>query len=178
VPRPRINGLALRLAVPDAVTSEASDRVIDPALRVQLAAYIAAAPDRAITFSVGGRSATKGSTVAFVTNAGEVKTAAANKLLASWCEDVAWSARAARVKRVAKPGAVAVRLLLVFERPKTVPVDERPHMTVPPDADKCLRAALDALTGVAYDDDAQVVHAHAFKIYGPRAEVVFQVWEV
>lgn len=35
-----------------------------------------------------------------------------------------------------------------------------------PDLDKLVRAVLDALTGLAYHDDAQVVEIHARKVYG------------
>lgn len=38
-------------------------------------------------------------------------------------------------------------------------------MTVKPDTDKLIRSTLDALTGVAYDDDSQVVNISACKIY-------------
>lgn len=41
----------------------------------------------------------------------------------------------------------------------------RPRPTVKPDGDKLSRAVLDALTGVAYLDDAQVAHGPPDKVY-------------
>jgi crossover junction endodeoxyribonuclease RusA len=41
--------------------------------------------------------------------------------------------------------------------------------TVAPDVDKLVRAVLDALTGVLYHDDAQVIQLHAFKAYASEA---------
>jgi Holliday junction resolvase RusA-like endonuclease len=63
-----------------------------------------------------------------------------------------------------------VTLLFVMPRPKTV---KRAEPSVAPDLDKLVRAALDALTSVAYEDDGQVTEIHAIKIYGgvPGLEV-------
>ena len=60
-------------------------------------------------------------------------------------------------------GAVRVDLRFIIPRPKTV---MRSRPSVPPDLDKLIRAVLDALTGVAYKDDAQVTAVSAFKRYG------------
>lgn len=46
-----------------------------------------------------------------------------------------------------------------------------PAMTRNPDIDKLLRAVLDALTGVLYVDDAQVVQLAAVKRYAGRARL-------
>jgi Holliday junction resolvase RusA-like endonuclease len=63
-----------------------------------------------------------------------------------------------------------VTLLFIMPRPKTV---KRAEPSVAPDLDKLVRAALDALTSVAYEDDGQVTEIHAIKIYGgvPGLEV-------
>lgn len=136
------------------------------------------APVGAVTFTVHGKSATKGSSVSFLGEAGAVVTKADNRRLGEWTQAVAWSAKVAGVRRIPKPRAAGVRLVLVFPRPPRVSVAARPYMTVPPDVDKCLRAALDALTGIAYDDDAQIVVSSQIKVYGDRAETIIQVWEV
>ena len=88
-----------------------------------------------------------------------------------------WSARANRIPLIARPGAVGVRIWFLFERPKSAPATERPFMTVKPDIDKVLRAALDALTGLAYEDDAQVVEVQTIKRYSTRTETILQIWE-
>jgi crossover junction endodeoxyribonuclease RusA len=46
-----------------------------------------------------------------------------------------------------------------------------------PDLDKLARAVLDALTGVLYGDDAQVVQLVLFKSYGPSAGLVL-TWDI
>ena len=49
-------------------------------------------------------------------------------------------------------------------------------MTTMPDIDKLARCALDALTGIVFRDDAQIVDLHATKRYGEpeRAELTIR----
>ena len=61
---------------------------------------------------------------------------------------------------------VAVRLAFRLERPKSVKPADRPLPLVKPDIDKLERAVLDALTGVIWKDDAQVVELRGSKVYG------------
>ncbi len=132
----------------------------------------------AITFTVHGPASTKGSTRSFVSaNTGRVVTLADAKSLPAWTQAVAFSAKAAGVKLHLAPQAIGIAVWLIFQRPQSVSVSKRPSMTVKPDVDKCLRATLDALTGIAYADDAQVVAAHVRKRYGGRAETIVQIWE-
>ncbi|MDY0236987.1 MAG: RusA family crossover junction endodeoxyribonuclease [Gudongella sp.] len=63
-------------------------------------------------------------------------------------------------------GAVHVKVRFLFIRPKSASPKKRPDMTVRPDVDKLCRTVLDALTGVAYKDDSQVVGITAIKEYG------------
>ena len=61
--------------------------------------------------------------------------------------------------------AVEVHIVWTLAKPKSTPK----RVTMPtkkPDADKLMRACLDALTGVAYADDSQVVRATVAKQYG------------
>jgi crossover junction endodeoxyribonuclease RusA len=79
--------------------------------------------------------------------------------------------------RLAAEGAVAVEfwsrtsepveleVMFYLERPATVPFSKRAAPTVPPDLDKLIRAVGDALTGVVYDDDSQIVRVLAWKTY-------------
>ena len=57
-----------------------------------------------------------------------------------------------------------VRLVFALRRPKRMPKARR-DMIVKPDLDKLTRAVLDALTGVVWHDDAQVVRLVAVKRY-------------
>ena len=64
-----------------------------------------------------------------------------------------------------RPEAVEVSIIWTLWKPKSTPKKiTRP--TKKPDADKLLRAVLDSLTGVAYEDDSQVVRAVIEKDYG------------
>lgn len=73
---------------------------------------------------------------------------------------------------------VPVRLDLVFylEKPQSVG-KKRAHMVVKPDIDKLVRSTTDALTGILYADDAQVVGMSAFKHYGTpeRVEIMVRI---
>ena len=61
-------------------------------------------------------------------------------------------------------GPVSVRLLFLMPRLKTV-IRKYPTGKREGDVDKLLRAILDAMTGVVYGDDSQVVDAHPRKEY-------------
>lgn len=58
----------------------------------------------------------------------------------------------------------AVKVEITFQMPKGKTV-KREFPTVVPDCDKLARSVLDAMTGILYNDDAQVVELHAFKVY-------------
>lgn len=81
--------------------------------------------------------------------------------LAVWRSAIAIEAR--RAGLTPEPGAVKLDLLFVMPKPRTV---KRESPTVAPDLDKLIRAALDAMTAVAYLDDGQVTEITAQKIYG------------
>jgi len=91
--------------------------------------------------------------------------------LAVWRSTIAWEATLAGCKP--EEGAMKVTLIFVMPRPKTV---KRAEPSVAPDLDKLTRAALDALTSVAYVDDGQVTELHARKIYGniPGLKVIVE----
>lgn len=75
-------------------------------------------------------------------------------------------------------GPVVLELVLRFPRPrghfgsgKNAGVLKASAPAVPgakPDLDKCLRAIGDALTGIAYTDDARIVDAHVLKRYADQ----------
>ena len=60
------------------------------------------------------------------------------------------------------PVSVTIRAFspLPKSRPKRV---ENEPWTISPDIDNIAKAVLDALNGIAYDDDAQVVELHVYK---------------
>lgn len=71
---------------------------------------------------------------------------------------------------------VHVSIAFHFQRPASA--KKRFHPAVKPDLDKLQRAVLDALTGVAFHDDAQVVSISAKKYYAPHDHVRVAVWRV
>lgn len=97
----------------------------------------------------------------------------------------ALAARAARGVWIWEPTREAVRINLLFVLPrpatrtwKTKPM-RREWMTSKPDLDNLAKAILDALTGVLYADDAQVVDLRLAKVIAaggeaPRVAVAMQ----
>ena len=125
-----------------------------------------------LQFYVEGKTATKGSTRSFVRGE-RVVTLADNASLGAWTQAARWAARQAGVGLVAKPRAVKLVVTFMFVKPPSV--KHRDCHTVKPDIDKLLRAVLDALTGIAYEDDAQVTAVDAKKCYGGIEQCVVEV---
>ena len=92
--------------------------------------------------------------------------------LINWRNAIGYAAREAGARKLTT--AVTIDLVFLMPRPKTV---KRSFPAVAPDLDKLIRAVLDALTGIAYDDDGQVVSIHAHKIYGERTGLLVRIDE-
>ena len=86
--------------------------------------------------------------------------------LALWRADIARNAELFGFKPIAS--AVKVELDFVMNRPKST---KRVFPSVKPDLDKLIRAVLDGLTGVAYEDDSQVILIQSSKTYGEKQGV-------
>ena len=135
-----------------------------------------------IAFTVLGTPCPQGSMKAFIDKAGNANMTSDNAKMKPWRQQVGWSALEARAKDgMHEPWGsdVPVRLtaFFVLARPKTCP-KRRIYPTVKPDLDKLKRAVMDALKGVIYKDDAQVVeHGPTAKRYGlpERAEIIVEV---
>ena len=82
--------------------------------------------------------------------------------LTAWRDEVGKRAKEANRYRPACDGPVRLFLIFTLTRGKTV---RRKEPTVNPDIDKLARGILDALKGVLYNDDAQVVQLEAVKRY-------------
>jgi Holliday junction resolvase RusA-like endonuclease len=122
-------------------------------------------------FMVPGPPAVKGSTVAFLDRRGRVVTKQDTKNGKAWAAAVAWSARQAGIVIIPKGVGVIVSVEYALAAPAR-PVRGCP--CVRPDVDKLARALLDALTGVAYEDDGQVVALTVRKVY--ESDTVTRVW--
>lgn len=126
------------------------------------------------TFTVFGPPATKGSTVSFMGHNGRIVTKTDSTGLPAWTQAVGWAARAAGVPLATRNTPVHVRADFMFAKPTSV---RRLAMTVRPDIDKVTRALLDGLTGIAYEDDAQVTQLVVAKRYGDSSCVTVIVME-
>lgn len=101
----------------------------------------------------------------------------------SWEAKVAWFVRQEMTRQgvsmIPKGEPVVVSLWFWRRRPRShfgtgrnadkIKPSAPLYPTSPPDIDKLTRAALDALTGVAWADDAQVVLVNAYKLYSSVA---------
>ena len=138
------------------------------------------------SFFVPGRPATKGSARAYTYRRSAAKGGGIgarvtndNPRAAAWDRLVTIAART-NYKGEPVSGPVAVRLVFLYERPKSHGIRWGKSRTgrLPPatsralgDIDKAARCCLDALTGVLFHDDAQVVSLTAEKQYVVAGEV-------
>lgn len=86
----------------------------------------------------------------------------------SFASSVSWSAVQAGLKPAGGP--VAIHLQFIMPRPKSLP-KRVAHCVKKPDVDKLCRLILDAMTGVAYNDDSQVVQLNSIKRYARNGEL-------
>ena len=118
-------------------------------------------------FSVEGAPVPKGSTRAFIPKGwSRPVITAANPKTKTWEQQVRNRAIEEGFREEAGPFRVALRFIL--PRPKRLKV-RRKH-TTRPDVDKLARCILDALTGVVWKDDAQVISLRASKRYAQPEE--------
>ena len=113
-----------------------------------------------------GRPVPQGSLSAFVSaSTGRVVSPQKPKLKA-WRALVARAARmAARNHTLLMAGPKAVKLTFYIHAPQK-PQHEKPIGKTSGDTDKYTRGCLDAMEGVLYDNDSQVVEIIARKLYG------------
>ena len=93
-----------------------------------------------------------------------------------------WAAKAVMANR--KPFACAVKITALFELPIPASWPERKRggaitgvikPTARPDIDNYVKAALDAINGIAVIDDAQIVELTAVKRYGINPKIVLTI---
>jgi crossover junction endodeoxyribonuclease RusA len=101
-----------------------------------------------------------------------------NAKLKPWRQELSQTAMVAMhecgAKMASRAVPISISLTFYFEKPKS----ERKavqHKTTKPDLDKLLRAVLDGLTGIAYEDDSQVCECRVAKIFGSPAWLEVQV---
>ncbi|HYX83244.1 MAG TPA: RusA family crossover junction endodeoxyribonuclease [Gemmatimonadales bacterium] len=120
---------------------------------------------RVVEFSVLGVAQPKGSARAFIPKGWKHPiVTSTNRNLKAWESLIATAAQDA-ARGIFFDGPIALELRFRLPRPKSLPARVTHHQTKP-DLDKCIRA-LDALTGILWRDDAQVVAISAVKGYAP-----------
>jgi len=138
---------------------------------------------RRVEFEVLGIPQPKGSMKSFVLKRPGQKPRAivtnANRNTKAWELLVRFEAQQAWRERDLFLGPVAIGITFTFPRPVGLAKRVRHHVTRP-DTDKLARSVLDALTGIAYLDDKQVVDLLARKRYatsateGPRVRIIVE----
>lgn len=118
-----------------------------------------------IEFTVHGKPQPQGSIKAF-TPKGWTRPilTSDNKTLKPWRQDVATLAQIAMAGAPLEMGPVSVTISFWFSRPKSTKKSVI-HKITKPDLDKLQRAAYDAMTGIVYKDDSQIVENHNFKTF-------------
>ena len=123
---------------------------------------------RTLRFVVFGESIPQGSHRAFMRpGMRHPVITESNKRLYAWRQLVAAEAQ----RHAGEPfaGAVSVTLAFYLPRPKRLAKRGMQLHTKRPDLDKACRAILDALTGILWHDDSQVIEIRATKSYVPPA---------
>ncbi len=136
-----------------------------------------------IRFEVFGRAQQKGSARAFVVKGkadGKPRAVVTsdNRKAKDWEADVRFSATPHRPPETWS-GPVAVACLFIMTRPKVLKGKWAPFLKQP-DLDKLLRCLCDGLTGVIFNDDAQIVYGVQHKRYarpGENPRAIVTVWQ-
>lgn len=131
---------------------------------------------KAIHFTVFGIPQTKGSTRMWkAPNMKFPVITNTNKKNKPWAQTVSAMAQQHRQDGCPFNGPIRVRLVFRMPIPKSIPKRRPSFMTKRPDLDKMIRSVKDALTGVLYRDDNQVVCVEAHKTYGEEPGVTITV---
>jgi crossover junction endodeoxyribonuclease RusA len=122
-----------------------------------------------ITFTVIGHAQPQGSTKAFMPKGARYPVVTSdNPNLKQWRSLVALAAQQHASAGLVF-GGVHVVLDFALQRPKGLPKRACQHLKKP-DIDKLARAVLDALTGILYHDDSEVVRLDVTKRYAAPIE--------
>jgi Holliday junction resolvase RusA-like endonuclease len=124
-----------------------------------------------VSFTVFCKPEPQGSTRAFIPKGWQRPIiTSTNKALKPYRQQVARTAlevcqAANDVLPFGKHEPAELTVSFYFLRPPSIPKKRTAHV-VKPDLDKLVRAIKDALKGIVYHDDSQVVTVHAHKNYG------------
>ena len=134
---------------------------------------------RPLTFTVPGVAQPGGSKTQGTSKSGRRFVRDSNRNVYAWRERVAHYAAEAMNGHELLTGPLRLSVTFTIVRPKghygtganagTVRPGAPEYPTTRPDTTKLLRAVEDAMRGVVYRDDAQVVEQEAYKVYGGQA---------
>jgi len=93
----------------------------------------------------------------------------------SWAQTVSAMANMNRVEGCPFEGAIRLELVFLMPIPKSLPKRDPAFMLKKPDLDKMTRSIKDALSGVLYIDDKQVVHTDVKKMYCEAPGVMVRI---
>jgi crossover junction endodeoxyribonuclease RusA len=148
---------------------------------LRLASLWGKAPMTKLEFTVYGKPQPQGSTKAYMPKGARFPVVTSdNEKLKPWRQQISGTAESI-IRSV--PGAsvpmlheaVEVRLQFYFDKPKSTKKSVI-HKITKPDIDKLERAVFDALTGIAFKDDAQVVKVSKDKLFGLPERVEIGVY--
>ncbi len=130
------------------------------------------------SLEVRGIPKPQGSMRAFVVKGRPIITSS-TKGLKAWRNLVALAAQAKAPQELIE-GPLHIDLDFKLPKPKSEPKRKRTWPSRRPDLDKLIRAILDALTGIVFRDDSQVISIYAAKDWGtPGVEIhIFQISEI
>lgn len=127
--------------------------------------------------AVPGLPVPQGSVTAMMSKAGRPFVKSVKPSLAQYRADVREEVRRRMAVDGPLPGPMSIRIEFLFPRPKAhynarggLTPRAPAHPAKRPDVDKLARAVLDALTGLVWADDAQVVRLLAVKAYSTKGE--------
>jgi Holliday junction resolvase RusA-like endonuclease len=131
-----------------------------------------------IEFTVYGIPQTKGSTKAFFRKGMRFPVITNdNTKNKPWAQTVSAMAQQFRPEALWL-GPVRVKLLFRMPIPKSLPKRRPSFMTKKPDLDKMVRSIKDALKGVIYKDDSQVVGLVSDKVYHEQPGVIITLEQI
>lgn len=138
-----------------------------------------------IAFTVYGTAEPAGSKRAFVIG-GKARVTDANRKSAPWKQEVASAgAKAMEWHRGLYEGPLSVTFSIFVPRPQghfgrkgNLLPSARLYPAVKPDVLKLARGLEDALSGIVWRDDAQIVVEHLYKQYGEPARAEVEVREI
>jgi crossover junction endodeoxyribonuclease RusA len=138
-------------------------------------------PKRKISFTVIGVPQPQGSSRAFVPRGwNRAIITSDNSKLKPWRQEIAGTAQA--IMNSSKIGLLedvplSIEASFFFDKPKSAKKSLRYKITKP-DVDKLVRGLFDALTGIVFRDDAQIVTSISHKRFGVPSRVEVSISEV